>query len=186
MKLDIECYARAWEFVTLRHMGQTYGGRQQDQQIPYINHLASVAAEVTWGIDSEPGWDANLAVQCALLHDVIEDTATSFDEVRDIFGLAVADGVQALTKSALIASRDTQMDDSLRRIQFQPKEIWAVKLADRITNLYHPPFYWTADKIDRYKLESHTILAALGQANAKLADRLAEKITEYGRGQPAT
>jgi (p)ppGpp synthase/HD superfamily hydrolase len=180
MTSNIDCYARAWEFVTLRHMGQSYGGRQQGQQIPYINHLASVAAEVAWGIGGDPAWDIDLAIQCALLHDVIEDTDTSFEQVRSEFGGAVASGVQALTKDTSIDSRAMQMSDSLARIQLQSKEIWAVKLADRIANLYHPPFYWTSEKIDQYKVESHAILAALGSANARLAARLADKIAGYG------
>jgi (p)ppGpp synthase/HD superfamily hydrolase len=177
---DIDKYARAWEFVTLKHMGQTYGGRSADQQIPYINHLASVAAEVAWGVAGEPGWNADLAIQCALLHDVIEDTDATFDQVSDQFGVDVARGVQALSKDASIATSALRMQDSLRRIQLEPKEVWVVKLADRISNLYHPPFYWNAEKIMQYKAEARVILAALGSANAKLAARLEEKIAAYG------
>ena len=180
MMSNIDNYARAWEFVTLKHMGQTYGGRSADQQIPYISHLASVAAEVAWAVAGEPGWDSDLAVQCALLHDVLEDTATTFDEVSEQFGLAVAQGVQALTKDAHLASSELRMQDTLRRIRLQPREIWAVKLADRIANLYHPPFYWNAEKINQYKIEARTILAALGAANARLAARLEGKIAAYG------
>lgn len=181
MVWDIDAYMQTWEFVTLRHMGQTYGGRFPDQQLPYINHLASVAQEVLWGWDAGTGWNLDLALQCALLHDVIEDTATSFDEVKTLFGEQVANGVFALTKDSQIASRDAQMLDSLRRIQKQPHEIWCVKLADRISNLYHPPFYWPAERIDSYQQESRLILSSLGAANEQLAERLAEKIAAYGK-----
>ncbi|WP_426103418.1 HD domain-containing protein [Massilia sp. TSP1-1-2] len=180
MTADIDTYARAWEYVTLKHMGQTYGGRSADQQIPYINHLASVAAEVAWGIGGEAGWDAGLAIQCALLHDVIEDTNATFDDVRDRFGIAVARGVQALSKDAQLGTSALRMQDTLRRIQLEPKEVWAVKLADRIANLYHPPFYWNADKVAQYKIEARTILDALGSASPRLAARLADKIAAYG------
>lgn len=181
MVTGIEAYARAWEFVTLRHAGQTYGGREPGQQIPYINHLASVAAEVAWGVAGTPGWDLDLAVQCALLHDVLEDTGTTRDELGERFGPAVAAGVEALTKDASIAASDEKMADSLARIQLQPKEVWAVKLADRISNLYAPPFYWTPDKMAQYRTEAGVILAALGSANRKLAARLSEKIRDYAR-----
>ncbi len=177
---DIDSYQRAWEYVTLKHMGQTYGGRSADQQIPYINHLASVAAEVAWGTAGEPAWDGGLAIQCALLHDVIEDTDATFDDVSERFGVAVARGVQALTKDERLGSSAERMQDSLRRIQQEPKEVWAVKLADRIANLYHPPFYWNDDKIAQYKIEARVILDALGSANAKLAARLENKIAAYG------
>ena len=180
MESGIDAYASAWEFVTLRHAGQTYGGRHQDEQIPYINHLASVAAEVAWAIGATPGWNLDLAVQCGLLHDVLEDTGTTFDEVSTRFGPAVAAGVQALTKNAQLATSEAKMADSLARIRLQPKEIWAVKLADRISNLYHPPFYWSAEKMASYQEEARIILDALGPANARLAARLAEKIAAYG------
>jgi (p)ppGpp synthase/HD superfamily hydrolase len=161
-------------------MGQTYGGRSADQQIPYISHLASVAAEVAWGIAGEHGWDADLAIQCALLHDVIEDTDATFDEVSDRFGVAVAHGVQALSKDAALGTSALRMQDTLRRIQREPKEVWAVKLADRIANLYHPPFYWNAEKIAQYQIEARVILDALGSASPRLATRLANKIAAYG------
>ncbi len=72
------------------------------------------------------------------------------------------------------------MADSIARIKMQPHIIWSVKMADRITNLYHPPFYWTKERIDQYKEESYFILKELGAANAKLATRLEQKIAEYG------
>lgn len=72
------------------------------------------------------------------------------------------------------------MQDSLRRIQLEPKEIWAVKLADRIANLYHPPFYWNAERNAQYKIEARVILDALGSASPRLAARLEDKIAAYG------
>lgn len=179
MKSGIDAYAQAWEFVTLRHAGQTYGGREPGEQIPYINHLASVAAEVAWGVAAQPGWDLDLAVQCALLHDVLEDTGTSFDEVSERFGPAVAAGVLALTKDPALDTGEAKMRDTLARIQLQPKEVWVVKLADRISNLYHPPFYWTSEKKRQYTVEAQAILAALGAAHAGLAGRLSAKIAAY-------
>jgi (p)ppGpp synthase/HD superfamily hydrolase len=175
---SIAKYAAAWEFATRRHMGQTYGGRAHDEQIPYIAHVASVAAEVLWALGGEPGWDVDFAVQCALLHDVLEDTDASFDVLAAEFGPRVAQGVAALTKDATLPS-DARMEDSLRRIKLQDKEVWVVKMADRITNLYHPPYYWKQPKIEAYRAEAQTILGALGTASGKAAGRLAEKIAAY-------
>lgn len=39
-----------------------------------------------------------------------------------------------------------QMQDSLRRIKSQPREVWMVKMADRITNLQPPPGHWSEEK----------------------------------------
>ena len=65
------------------------------------------------------------------------------------------------------------------RIKKQPKEIWMVKLADRITNLQPPPYYWTKNKIDQYLNEAIEIHEALKDANDVLSSRLLSKIEQY-------
>lgn len=54
--------------------------------------------EVMWALPATPTYDADLALQCALLHDVLEDTGATCDNVLVQFGQPVADGVQLLTK----------------------------------------------------------------------------------------
>ncbi|MEL7221213.1 MAG: hypothetical protein AAGJ93_07840 [Bacteroidota bacterium] len=73
------------------------------------------------------------------------------------------------------------MLDSLNRIQEQPKEIWSVKLADRICNLHAPPYYWSNEKKQQYQKEAKLIHRKLQAGNKYLADRLAEKIIQYDR-----
>jgi len=175
-----ESYKVAWQFATRKHAGQTYGGAEEGERIPYINHLASVTMEVSLAAVTTPEpVNATLAVQCALLHDTIEDTDATYDEVSSLFGAEVAEGVLALSKDTNLPTKQAQMQDSLQRIQQQPKEVWMVKLADRITNLYRPPFYWHNDKILAYQSEAQLILDALGSSNAVLTTRLAEKISAY-------
>ncbi len=132
-----EIYDRAWRFAAAAHLGQKLPGTD----LPYAVHVALVCMEVMAALRAEPGWDEDLAVQCALLHDVVEDTAVSGEEVRATFGASVAAGVLALSKDPALP-RSEQMADSLRRIREQPREVWLVKLADRITNLAPPPSYW--------------------------------------------
>ena len=177
-----DLYQAAWVFATRKHAGQTYGGQIEGEQIPYISHIASVAMEVSCGIvQTAENLNANLAVQCALLHDTLEDTDTSFEEIATLFGADVAQGVAALSKNTSLPSKQVQMEDSITRILLQPKEVWMVKLADRIANLYHPPFYWGRDKILAYQEEARYILRELGGSNAPLAHRLELKIKEYSR-----
>ena len=176
-----DVYQRAWTFATLAHSGQTYGGPEQDMQIDYINHVGSVAMEVIWALSSSRPCNAELAIQCALLHDVIEDTGVTDDELRQQFGEAVARGVRALSKDRKIADRTEQMRECLSRIRSQPTEIWMVKLADRITNLYHPPYYWDRNKIASYLQEARMIYEALKEGNEVLAARLRDKIQAYKR-----
>jgi (p)ppGpp synthase/HD superfamily hydrolase len=117
-------------------------------------------------------------VQCALLHDVIEDTEVSYAQVAETFGTEVAEGVSALSKNPDL-EKSQQMADSLQRIRQQPKAVWMVKLADRICNLQPPPHYWTREKCARYREEAHVILNALGEASPYLAERLRIKIADY-------
>lgn len=172
-------YNAAWHFATLAHGNQTYKRPQEGQQFPYINHLASVAMEVSLALakSSEP-YDADLAIQCALLHDTIEDTDVSKAQLSANFGEAVANGVMALSKNPALPKPE-QMADSLQRICQQPQEVWMVKMADRITNLSEPPFHWDEAKIVKYQQEARQIHQALHRANNTLAMRLQEKIDTY-------
>lgn len=175
-----DAYIQACKFAAEAHRGQLVPGAD----LPYLMHVSLVGMEVIAALSTQPDRDGNLAVQCALLHDVIEDTAVTYQSVAGAFGRAVADGVLALSKVKTLP-RHEQMADSLRRIRQQPAEIWMVKLADRITNLQPPPHYWTKDKIRRYQAEAVEILNALGEASQLLAARLREKIdayTPYARG----
>ncbi|MDD1444504.1 HD domain-containing protein [Dolichospermum sp. ST_sed3] len=126
----------------------------------------------------EPGHDGDLAIQCALLHDVIEDTDTTYDQVLATFGKSVADGVLALSKDKAV-EKSQRLADCLRRIRLQPPEVGMVKLADRITNLQPPPAHWTPEKIKRYRAEALEIHSALKDSSQVLATRLAHKIECY-------
>ena len=174
-----DLFVKAWDFATLAHEGQTYGGPEAGQRIPYLNHIGSVAMEVVWAISMKQHYDGNLAIQCALLHDVIEDTPHSHEDISAMFGQKIADGVLALSKNPKLPTKQEQMQDSLLRIRAQPKEIWMVKMADRITNLSAPPYYWENDKKIAYRAEARIIHDALHPANDDLAKRLQQKISGY-------
>ncbi len=169
-----EQYIKAFQFAAAAHLGQTVA----NGDLPYVTHVSLVSMEVIAALTVEDGRDGDLAVQCALLHDVIEDTAVTYEGVAQEFGAAVADGVLALSKDKRLP-KDLTMPDSLRRICQQPREIWMVKLADRITNLQVPPPHWSSDDIRRYRDEAILILDALQDASDLLAARLRDKITAY-------
>jgi (p)ppGpp synthase/HD superfamily hydrolase len=173
-----DLFAETWEFATRYHAGQSYGGREEGTQVPYLNHIASVAVEVIHVLPLAPDVEGDYAVQCALLHDVIEDTEVTYEMLSARFGEPVAAGVLALTKNGALP-KDEQMADSLRRIRAQRPEVAMVKMADRIANLYHPPFYWGAGKIEQYRQEALQIHGALHTANAPLARRLWQRIEAY-------
>jgi (p)ppGpp synthase/HD superfamily hydrolase len=142
-------YLEALHFAARAHGEQkTLGG------LPYVVHLSCVAMELTCALRAEPGRDEPLALMCALLHDVVEDTPTRLEQ--------------------------KQMPDSLDRILQQPPEVAMVKLADRITNTASPPLQWTAERVATYRTEAQEIHDALGAASPFLAERLRARIARYG------
>jgi (p)ppGpp synthase/HD superfamily hydrolase len=168
-----ELYLQALTFAARAH-----GEQKTLAGLPYVVHLSTVCMEVLRALRVEPGHDEDLAVACALLHDVLEDTPTRPEEVEHAFGRRVREGVMALTKDSALPEA-VRMEDSLRRIRLQPLEVAIVKLADRITNLASPPPLWTAEKIAAYREEAKRILAALSPASPSLGARLADRIAKY-------
>ncbi len=171
---DQDRWITAWRFAANAHLGQLFPGTE----MPYIVHLGMVAMEVKAALVPEPRWNGDLAVTCALLHDTVEDTSVTREQLADLFGAGVAAGVLALTKNAALPKVE-QMPDSLRRIREQPREIWIVKLADRITNLQRPPAHWSVEKARRYLDEAVTIRDALGEASPFLRSRMEQKLVAY-------
>ncbi|MBI2388819.1 MAG: bifunctional (p)ppGpp synthetase/guanosine-3',5'-bis(diphosphate) 3'-pyrophosphohydrolase [Deltaproteobacteria bacterium] len=176
--MNVDLYVRALRFASAAHDAQ----RLPDGDHPYLVHLASVAAEVIAALRAEPGRDEDLAVACALLHDVVEDTEVPAAAIAQAFGDRVAAGVVALSKRDDIPKAE-RLDDSLRRIREQPPEVWMVKLADRIVNLTPPaPTKWTREKRLAYREEGERIHAALSGASAHLAARLRARVEGYPTG----
>lgn len=169
-------YQAAIKFATTKH-------QEKDQKVPgtdlpYVVHLSNVAMEAIIASFNTDNFNLGLAVQVTLLHDTLEDTSTDFTELESNFGIEVATAVSALTKNNNLP-KEQQMEDSLARIKKMPSEVWAVKLADRITNLQPPPSYWDNEKKMKYKREASLILVELKDGNEYLARRLEAKIEEY-------
>ena len=101
---------------------------------PYIYHPIEVAricaAEIGLGATS---------VTAALLHDTVEDTDLTLDEVRDMFGATVADIVDGLTKiSGVQFQTDSMQAENFRKVLLtlsQDVRVILIKLADRLHNM---------------------------------------------------
>ncbi len=175
MRWSHESWEKAFGFAARAH-----GNQMTPDGYPYIYHIGLVAFELLSGLDDNAGIDADFALQCALLHDVMEDTDVTYDDLEKEFGRRVADGVLALTKNKQL-EKNTQMADSLERILSQPGEVWMVKLADRISNMRTPPSSWTDGKKRAYLDEAKMIYETLRKADKSLAARLKNRIEEYER-----
>jgi (p)ppGpp synthase/HD superfamily hydrolase len=169
-----ELYLKAMRFAAEAHKNQKIPGTD----LPYVLHISSVCMEIMSAICVEEIGKPDLAIQCAILHDTMEDAGIKFDDIKSLFGNEVAEGVMALTKNKKI-EKNVRMADSIARIKLQPREIWMVKLADRITNLQPPPPHWTRDRINRYRIEAAYILEELGESSPLLSERFGKKIEDY-------
>lgn len=167
-------YRDAYRFAAEAHQGQLVRGTN----LPYLMHLSLVAMEVMAALIHEPAHDGDLAVQCALLHDILEDTAIAAAQLEARFGASVLAGVQALSKDPGLP-KEQQIPDSLARIQRQPPVIGMIKLADRITNLQPPPPDWSRARRERYRDDAWAIYHALSDSSAYLAARLQDHIERY-------
>lgn len=171
-----ESYQKAIRFAGERHGNQ----KLPASKASYLVHLSNVAMEVILAEQHTDDFDLEFAVQIALLHDVLEDTPASFEEVSESFSGEIAEAVLALSKNEDLPG-DIQIPDSLMRIKALRKEVWAVKLADRISNMQKPPKTWNLEKKKQYRQVAKLILQELKGGNAYLESRLEEKIKEYKR-----
>ncbi len=177
--MDIQTiYQHTIKFAAFKHSeeNQTIPGTN----LPYVVHLSNVAMEVLIAYQVKNDFQLDFAIRLALLHDTLEDTSTTFEEISKEFGIEVAEGVSALTKNQDLPKSE-RMLDSLYRIKALSKEVCIIKLADRITNLQEPPNHWDTIKKVKYQQEAILILNELKEQNQFLEERLKEKIIEYNK-----
>jgi guanosine-3',5'-bis(diphosphate) 3'-pyrophosphohydrolase len=104
---DISLIRKAWEFCVSHHKGQTRASGE-----PYIVHPLEVAEVLV-----EMKLDAT-AVAAALLHDAVEDTPATSEEIGDKFGDQVAHIVEGVTKIDKIqfANREDRQAENVRKM----------------------------------------------------------------------
>lgn len=176
---SVSLIQKAWHFASQKHKGQIYGGKEKDSQVEYLSHVGAVTFELMACFAVEKHEGQELALCCSLLHDTIEDTNASFEEIKTLFGEIIANGVLALSKDDSIENKEQKMFDSLCRIKKQSKAVWLVKLADRICNMKEPLEHWSISKRDLYYREAEMIYNELKDASPYLAKRLRLKMDNY-------
>ncbi len=140
---DVDKIKKAYEWADKSHEGQM---RKSGE--PYIIHPIAVAVIlVDLGMDTD-------TVCAGLLHDVIEDTDTSYDALKKAFGADVAlmvDGVTKLTKLNFSTKEETQAENVRKMLLAMAKDIRVIiiKLADRLHNMRTAQFWKEQKRRDK-------------------------------------
>jgi guanosine-3',5'-bis(diphosphate) 3'-pyrophosphohydrolase len=137
---------RALSFAAQRHRDQR---RKDKQATPYINHPIELAELLV----NEGGISDTRVLVAAILHDTVEDTETTLDELESLFGAVIAGIVREVTddKSLPKSERKRLQIENAGRISDQAR---LVKLADKICNLRDmlakPPADWPVQRVREY------------------------------------
>jgi len=133
---DIELLRRAYVFSAFEHKGQVRHSGE-----PYLVHPLEVADQL-----ADMKLDV-VAIAAGLLHDIVEDTQTPIDRIKELFGADVAHVVEGVTKLGAISfsSSEERQAENFRKMLLAMVDdirVILVKLADRLHNmrtLHHLP-----------------------------------------------
>jgi len=155
---------RATHFAAQRHADQRRKGSRRE---PYVNHLAEVAESLC---EATGGGDAAL-VAAALLHDTIEDTQTSLEELLMLFGEDVAALVMEVTDDKSLP----KLERKRLQIVMAPKKSRRAKLlkiADATSNVRalaaDPPADWSTERVLDYIAWAEQVIGHCRGLNSEL------------------
>ena len=155
---------KALAFAALKHRDQR---RKNEAASPYINHPIALA-NVLW---HEGGVRDGTVLAAALLHDTIEDTDTKPEELRAVFGDAIAEVVLEVTDDKSLPKAER------KRLQVEhapdiSKAAQLVKLADKICNVRdvagEPPTHWDLERRRAYFEWARQVVDGLRGVNPRL------------------
>lgn len=151
----------AAKFAAAKHATQKRKGAAAE---PYVNHVIEVAQLVA---SSSEVLDTNLVI-ASLLHDTIEDTNTTAEELEQEFGPDVATLVIEMTDDKSLPKEDRKALQ-VKNAPHKSARAQVIKLADKISNLRSllasPPATWNAQRIREYFAWAHQVVNALSVPN---------------------
>ena len=152
--LDTKRLYSAFSFADNAHSGQL-----RKDGSPYITHplaVAEIGAELE--LDTE-------SIMAALLHDTVEDTSATYEDLAKLFGKSVADlvdGVTKLTRVQYVSKEEEQMENLRKMLMAMAKDIRVIliKICDRLHNM-RTMEYQTPKKQREKALETMEIYAPI-------------------------
>ena len=161
-------------YAAEKHHGQI---RKDSAKTPYIIHPLQVCSKL-WDIGKVR--NANI-LMAALLHDTLEDTDATAEEIQKKFGSRVCSTVQEVTNDPNLDSEQNK-HNQIDHVPGMSQDARLVKLADRLANiidLRSPPPSWSPEKTEGYFEWGQKLLAALKGTNAPLEEALTKEIEEH-------
>ncbi|MHC1590919.1 MAG: HD domain-containing protein [Candidatus Helarchaeales archaeon] len=158
-------FDKALDFARKKHAGQV----RKISEIEYVTHPIAVA-----NILKDKSCNETLLI-AALLHDTLEDTNTTYKEIKDLFGEKVADLVLELTSDREEKKKLGKAAYLSRKLNQMSSDALTIKLADRLHNVSDlneadPKFR------ERYKKETMIILSELHRDLNPLQKELRDEI----------
>src|SRR5687767_14626840 len=176
---DIELLRRAYVFSAFEHKGQVRHSGE-----PYLVHPLEVADQL-----ADMKLDV-VAIAAGLLHDIVEDTQTPIDRIKELFGADVAHVVEGVTKLGTIpfSSSEERQAENFRKMLLAMVDdirVILVKLADRLHNmrtLHHLP----EERRIKIAQETRDIYAPIANrlGMSKVKNELEELSFKYLEPQP--
>jgi len=155
---------QAMLFAAQRHTDQRRKGARGE---PYVNHCAEVAALIARHTDG----DNTDAICAGLLHDTIEDTGTTYEELVSAFGEGVAGVVRECTDDKSLPKAERKRLQAERAPHKSPNAKM-VKLGDKISNLRSildsPPPTWDLARKQAYFAWAKRVIDGCRGVNAGL------------------
>lgn len=138
--------------------------QQRAIKTPYMVHPYAVMGIIQRSSE-DYGAQLENALCVSVLHDTLEDTKATVEEIRQKFGDAVAHATSALTKNKLISDKLDATIDSLDRCERIGAWVVGVKCADRIENLNFVtvPDTWSRERRIHYVQKESTIILYRGR-----------------------
>ncbi len=172
-KGDVTTLLRAIHFAAEKHRDHR---RKGEIAAPYINHPLAVANRL-----AEAGLEHDTELlMAAVLHDVVEDTETTPEELRALFGERVAAIVMEVSDDKSMKETERK-EHAVRCIAGKSEAARLVKLTDLIANIYdvihHPPD-WGIDRKQRYLDWGERLVVEIKGTHPELEKEFAEILAE--------
>lgn len=164
MRTKVTLLVSAAHFAAVKHGEQR---RKDKARTPYINHPLDVARILA----EEGGVTDPLILAAAILHDVLEDTKTTPEELRREFGDRVSDLVEEVTDNKSLPKKKRKELQVLRASN-KSRAAALIKIADKISNLRDleraPPVSWSHERRRQYRSWAQDVISKLPVKSGKL------------------